>query len=204
MGVRNGRIFLLAGWLFLTSLSYEICILKIFTNVKSWHIVTASTAPLHVLFLCTGNSARSLIAEGVLRTLSGDGFRVFSAGSFPTGMPNPHAIAVLRQHDIDTSFARSKSWDEFSGADAPHFDLIVTVCDNAAGETCPVWPGRPATAHWGLPDPAAVEGDRDEIDAAFKATYDVFVQRLTQLLAQHPNAANIGSLAQQLQSREAS
>jgi arsenate reductase len=166
--------------------------------------VTTSTAPLHVLFLCTGNSARSLIAEGVLRTLGGDGFRVFSAGSFPTGMPNPHAIAVLREHDIDTSFARSKSWDEFSGADTPHFDLIVTVCDNAAGETCPVWPGRPATAHWGLPDPAAVEGDRDEIDAAFKATYDVFVKRLTQLLAQHPNAANIGSLAQQLQSREAS
>jgi arsenate reductase len=177
---------------------------QLLSNVKSWYLVTASTAPLHVLFLCTGNSARSLIAEGVLRTLGGDGFRVFSAGSFPTGLPNPHAIAVLRQHDIDTSFARSKSWDEFSGADAPHFDLIVTVCDNAAGETCPVWPGRPATAHWGLPDPAAVEGDRDEIDAAFKATFDVFVQRLKQLLAQHPNASNIGSLAQQLQSREAS
>ena len=204
MGVRNGRIFLLVGWLFLTSLSYLSCIIVKSENVKSWYLLTASTVPLHVLFLCTGNSARSLIAEGVLRTLGGDGFRVFSAGSFPTGMPNPHAIAVLRQHDIDTSFARSKSWDEFSGADAPHFDLIVTVCDNAAGETCPVWPGRPATAHWGLPDPAAVEGDRDEIDAAFKATYDVFVQRLTQVLAQHPNASSIGSLAQQLQSREAS
>ena len=158
----------------------------------------------NVLFLCTGNSARSILAEGLLGHLGGDRFSAFSAGSEPAGTPHPAALSILADQGIDAGFARSKSWDEFSGADAPHFDLIVTVCDNAASETCPVWPGRPATAHWGLPDPAAVEGDRDEIDAAFKATYDVFVQRLTQLLAQHPNAANIGSLAQQLQSREAS
>ena len=126
--------------------------------------------PINLLFLCTGNSARSLIAEGVLRQLGGKAFNAFSAGSHPTGKPNPHAIAVLRQHDIDTGFARSKSWDEFAGAGAPHLDLIITVCDNAAGETCPIWPGRPATAHWGLPDPAAVDGPQQAITAAFLAT----------------------------------
>ena len=128
--------------------------------------------PINLLFLCTGNSARSLIAEGVLRQLGGKAFNAFSAGSHPTGKPNPHAIAVLRQHDIDTGFARSKSWDEFAGADAPQLDLIITVCDNAAGETCPIWPGRPATAHWGLPDPAAVDGPQQAITAAFLDTYD--------------------------------
>ena len=133
--------------------------------------------PINLLFLCTGNSARSLIAEGVLRQLGGRAFNAFSAGSHPTGKPNPHAIAVLRQHDIDTGFARSKSWDEFAGADAPQLDLIITVCDNAAGETCPIWPGRPATAHWGLPDPAAVDGPQQAITAAFLDTYDELVQR---------------------------
>jgi arsenate reductase len=159
--------------------------------------------PLAILFLCTGNSARSLIAEGVLRQLGGDHFQVFSAGSFPTGMPNPHALAVLRQHDIDTAFARSKSWDEFTGDATPHLDLIVTVCDNAAGETCPVWPGHPSMAHWGLPDPAAVDGTQVEIAAAFQATYDALVQRITSLLAGHPTADTIGDLARQLASREA-
>ena len=95
----------------------------------------ATTMPINLLFLCTGNSARSLIAEGVLRQLGGKAFNAFSAGSHPTGKPNPHAIAVLRQHDIDTGFARSKSWDEFAGSDAPQLGLIITVCDNAAGET---------------------------------------------------------------------
>jgi arsenate reductase len=160
--------------------------------------------PINLLFLCTGNSARSLIAEGVLRQLGGTAFNAFSAGSHPTGMPNPHAIAVLRQHDIDTSFARSKSWDDFAGADAPHLDLIITVCDNAAGETCPIWPGRPATAHWGLPDPAAVDGPQQAITAAFAATYDELVRRITLLLDHHPDATNIGALAQVMTSREAS
>ena len=160
--------------------------------------------PINVLFLCTGNSARSLIAEGVLRQLGGNAFNAFSAGSHPTGMPNPHAIAVLRQHDIDTSFARSKSWDEFDGADAPHLDLIITVCNNAAGETCPIWPGRPATAHWGLPDPAAVDGPQQAITAAFAATYDELVRRITLLLDHHPDATNIGALAQVMTSHEAS
>ena len=166
--------------------------------------MTATTMPINLLFLCTGNSARSLIAEGVLRQLGGTAFNAFSAGSHPTGMPNPHAIAVLRQHDIDTSFARSKSWDEFAGADAPHLDLIITVCDNAAGETCPIWPGRPATAHWGLPDPAAVDGPQQAITAAFAATYDELVRRITQLLGHHADATNIGALAQVMTSHEAS
>jgi arsenate reductase len=160
--------------------------------------------PINLLFLCTGNSARSLIAEGVLRQLGGNAFNAFSAGSHPTGMPNPHAISVLRQHGIDTSFARSKSWDEFDGADAPHLDLIITVCDNAAGETCPIWPGRPATAHWGLPDPAAVDGPQQAITAAFAATYDELVRRITLLLDHHPDATNIGALAQEMTSHEAS
>lgn len=165
--------------------------------------MTATTMPINLLFLCTGNSARSLIAEGVLRQLGGNAFNAFSAGSHPTGMPNPHAIAVLRQHDIDTSFARSKSWDEFAGADAPHLDLIITVCDNAAGETCPIWPGRPATAHWGLPDPAAVDGPQQAITAAFAATYDELVRRITLLLDHHPEAKNIVALAQEMVSHEA-
>ena len=158
--------------------------------------------PINLLFLCTGNSARSLIAEGVLRHLGGEAFNAFSAGSHPTGKPNPHAIAVLRQHDIDTGFARSKSWDEFAGADAPQLDLIITVCDNAAGETCPIWPGRPATAHWGLPDPAAVDGPQQAITAAFLDTYDELVQRIRYLLDLYPGAANIGELAKQMASYE--
>ena len=156
--------------------------------------------PINLLFLCTGNSARSLIAEGVLRQLGGKAFNAFSAGSHPTGKPNPHAIAVLRRHDIDTGFARSKSWDEFAGADAPQLDLIITVCDNAAGEICPIWPGRPATAHWGLPDPAAVDGPQQAITAAFLDTYDELVQRIRYLLDHYPGAANIGELAKQMAS----
>ena len=158
--------------------------------------------PINLLFLCTGNSARSLIAEGVLRQLGGKAFNAFSAGSHPTGKPNPQAIAVLRQHDIDTGFALSKSWDEFAGADAPQLDLIITVCDNAAGETCPIWPGRPATAHWGLPDPAAVDGPQQAITAAFLDTYDELVQRIRYLLDHYPGAANIGELAKQMASYE--
>ena len=158
--------------------------------------------PINLLFLCTGNSARSLIAEGVLRQLGGKAFNAFSAGSHPTGKPNPHAIAALRQHDIDTGFARSKSWDEFAGADAPQLDPIITVCDNAAGETCPIWPGRPATPHWGLPDPAAVDGPQQAITAAFLDTYDELVQRIRYLLDHYPGAANIGELAKQMASYE--
>lgn len=154
-----------------------------------------SATPLNILFLCTGNSARSLIAEGVLRHL-GDGlFKAFSAGSQPTGAPNPFALRVLAAHDIETGFAASKAWDIFAGDDAPVMDLIVTVCDNAAGETCPIWPGHPQVAHWGVVDPAAANGSDDEILAAFQTTYDEMSSRISALIAANPDTETIGDIA---------
>jgi len=127
-----------------------------------------SGRPCNVLFLCTGNSARSILAEALINHWGLDKFRGFSAGSFPKGSVHPRAIELLRRMNLPTTDLRSKSWDEFAAADAPHFDFIITVCDNAAGETCPIWPGKPLTAHWGIADPAAVEGSDENKGAAFR------------------------------------
>lgn len=134
--------------------------------------------PWHVLFLCTGNSARSIIAEALLNRLGEGRFIAHSAGSRPTGAPNRHALALLQREGFDTAFARSKSWDEFAGPDAPKMDFIFTVCDSAAAEECPFWPGHPATAHWGLPDPALATGTDAEIALAFAETFRAFTRRL--------------------------
>jgi arsenate reductase (thioredoxin) len=133
-------------------------------------VLRGMSQPCHVLFLCTGNSARSLLAEALLNHLGEGRFRAFSAGSQPKGEPHPMAIDVLRSHGFSTEGLRSKSWSEFAAEDAPCIDLIITVCDNAAGETCPVWPGRPITAHWGIEDPAAVtgEGQREAFETALR------------------------------------
>ena len=157
-----------------------------------------SSSNFNVLFLCTGNSARSIIAEGILRKLGGETFFSYSAGSHPAGKPNPFALAVLRDHDIDVSFARSKHWDEFADSNSPKMDLIITVCDNAAGETCPVWPGHPSMAHWGVPDPATVQGSHQDTLAAFERTYVEMEVRIKMLLEAKLTAKTIGDLARSI------
>jgi len=124
----------------------------------------------NVLFLCTGNSARSVLAESLLNHWGQGKFRAYSAGSFPKGGVNPFALDLLHRLDLPTEGLRSKSWDEFARPEAPELDFIITVCDNAAGEVCPIWPGHPVTAHWGLPDPAAVPGTEADKAAAFRET----------------------------------
>jgi arsenate reductase (thioredoxin) len=132
----------------------------------------------NVLFLCTGNSARSILAESILRKEGHRHFRAFSAGSQPKGIVNPFAIKVLNSLDYPTGELRSKSWEEFAGPGAPAMDFVFTVCDNAAGESCPVWPGQPMTAHWGIEDPAEVEGSDLEKEAAFVAAFRYLKNRI--------------------------
>lgn len=137
----------------------------------------------NVLFLCTGNSARSILAEAILNRAGKGRFRAFSAGSQPKHHVNPHTLDLLRHLGHDTSQLRSKSWSEFAVAGAPELDFVFTVCDNAAGEACPFWPGQPMTAHWGIPDPAAAEGSEAEIAAAFNDAYRMLERRIELFLA---------------------
>jgi protein-tyrosine-phosphatase len=134
--------------------------------------------PFNVLFLCTGNSARSVMAEAILNKLGVGKFRAYSAGSQPRGQVHPETLQLLRGLDYDTSRFRSKSWSEFASPGAPHLDFVFTVCDSAAAEVCPLWPGQPMTAHWGVPDPAVATGSPAEIALAFKDAYRMLHQRI--------------------------
>jgi arsenate reductase len=135
--------------------------------------------PYNVLFLCTGNSARSILAEAILNRIGRGRFRAYSGGSHPRGEVNPYALELLKRLDYDISRLRSKPWDEFAAPGAPKLDFVITVCDSAAGEVCPIWPGKPMTAHWGMPDPAATKGTPSEIALAFAEVYRMLDSRLS-------------------------
>ena len=137
----------------------------------------------NVLFLCTGNSARSILSEALLNKRGQGQFRAFSAGSHPAGRVNPYALALLQRMGYSTDGLRSKSWDEFAAPGAPQLDFVFTVCDNAAGEVCPMWPGQPITAHWGIPDPAAVEGTDDQKRRAFDDAFRTLDRRISLFLS---------------------
>ena len=137
----------------------------------------------NVLFICTGNSARSILAEALMNQTAKGRCNAYSAGSHPTGVVNPHALQTLRDMGMPALGARSKSWDEFATTDAPQMDFVFTVCDNAAGEACPLWPGQPMTAHWGLPDPATARGSEDEVKRAFRDAAVTLRRRIELLLA---------------------
>ena len=138
---------------------------------------------LNVLILCTANSARSILGEAILNRVSEGRFTAYSAGSHPRGVPNPMALELLGNLGYPTAHLRSKSWDEFAAADAPKMDLVITVCDSAAGETCPYWPGTPLKAHWGIPDPAGAPGGIEGERAAFRLAHDRLLARMTALVA---------------------
>ena len=138
---------------------------------------------MNVLILCTANSARSILGEAILNKVGEGRFRAYSAGSHPRGVPNPRAIELLAGLGYPVAALRSKSWDEFAGADAPKIDLLITVCDAAAGEACPLWPGAPLKAHWGIPDPAGAAGGIDGERAAFRVAHDRLLARMTALVA---------------------
>jgi protein-tyrosine-phosphatase len=145
--------------------------------------VTERERPYNVLFLCTGNSARSILAEAIIDRYSNGQFKGYSAGSFPKGAVNPLALKLLNQMRLPTAHLRSKPWDEFAVAGTPVMDFVFTVCDQAAGEACPVWPGQPVTAHWGIPDPAAVQGSEAERNLAFSDAYRMLERRIKLFLS---------------------
>jgi arsenate reductase (thioredoxin) len=147
-------------------------------NASANHPNSKVVTVYNVLFLCTGNSARSILAECVLNRLGHGKFRAYSAGSFPKGEVHPYALELLGRQGFPIDALRSKSWNEFAAAEAPRLDFVFTVCDNAAGEVCPIWPGQPMTAHWGLPDPAAVEGNEAERRLAFAETLRMLNNRI--------------------------
>ena len=151
-----------------------------------------------VLFLCTGNSARSIIAEALLNRLGHGRFEAFSAGSHPKGQVNPLALRLLRERGLPTEGLRSKSWDEFAGADAPAMHLIVTVCDNAAGEVCPLWPGQPITVHWGVQDPAGAEGTEIDRMKVFERVAGELESRICRLTAMQLGGFDRNNLKEQL------
>lgn len=147
-----------------------------------------SHRPFNVLFLCTGNSARSILAEVILNKVGAGKFNAYSAGSHPNGKVNPYALDLLERLGFETAHLRSKPWDEFAAPGAPELDFVITVCDNAAGEMCPIWPGQPMTAHWGMPDPAAFEGTEQEKANVFRDTFRG-LERRAQMFAALPIAS---------------
>ncbi len=140
-------------------------------------------AHYNVLFLCTGNSARSILAEAILNHKGRPNFTAYSAGSHPSGAVRPEALRQLDAAHLPTQGLRSKSWDEFARPKAPHLDFVFTVCDNAANEVCPVWPGQPMTAHWGIPDPAAVQGTKEQVEKAFREAFFLLDRRISLFLS---------------------
>jgi len=139
-------------------------------------------AHYNVLFLCTGNSARSILAEAIMNQKGKPNFTAYSAGSRPTGTVRPEALRQLEAVHLPTTGLRSKSWDEFAKSGAPHLDFVFTVCDNAANEVCPIWPGQPMTAHWGIPDPAAVQGAKEQVEKAFREAFFLLDRRISLFL----------------------
>jgi arsenate reductase len=160
--------------------------------------MSAKLALINVLFLCTGNSARSIIAEAILNRVGATRFRAYSAGSHPKGSPNPYALKLLRERGYDTTGLRSKSWTEFATSGAPNIDYVFTVCDDAAGETCPIWPGHPTSAHWGIADPAAAEGPPQNIAAAFEKAYGLLAERIAAFVALPLSALNSEAVKEKL------
>jgi arsenate reductase len=157
-----------------------------------------SSQTFNVLFLCTGNSARSIMAEAILNSLGKGRFRAYSAGSFPTGQVNPLALALLQANRLQTDGLRSKSWDEFARRGAPFLHFIFTVCDQAAAEPCPAWPGQPVTAHWGVSDPAAVQGTEDERRRAFLGAYTLLNRRISLFISLQLDKLDTLALAEKL------